>query len=180
MIIGLTLVLVVLAFNGIKKEVQTVEDNQKELTDSGFQLSSTAFAEGGMIPAKYTCQGANLSPPLNIAGTPQGTKALALIMHDPDAPAGDWVHWTVWNIADDITNIAENSLPVGAVEGPTSFGETGYGGPCPPSGTHHYIFELYALDSSLNLPTSTSRDELKTAIADHIIAETTLTGLFSN
>ena len=147
---------------------------------SSLSLSSPAFAEGGDIPAKYTCKGKNISPPLAINNVPADTKSLALIMHDPDAPAGDWLHWTVWNIEPGTNKISENSVPAGAIQGQTSFGKIGYGGPCPPSGTHHYVFTLYALDKSLDLKSGASRAELEQAISGHDIGHTTLTGLFGS
>lgn len=98
-------------------------------------------------------------------------------MDDPDAPAGTWIHWTVWNIPPTTTNIMENSKPEG-VEGVTSFGEPGYGGPCPPSGTHHYFFKLYALDTTLDLPSAAKKEDLEKAIEGHILDKTELIGLY--
>ena len=143
-----------------------------------FSLTSAAFENGGHIPAKYTCKGDDTSPPLAIAKPPEGTKSFALILHDPDAPAGDWVHWTMWNIPANTTDIASGTVPDSADEGQTSFDKIGYGGPCPPSGTHRYIFELYALDSTLELSPNTTRDQLKSEIDKHALGQTTLTGLF--
>lgn len=150
------------------------------MVTTDLRLRSSAFAGGRKMPKKYTCQGQDISPPLSIAGTPMGAKSLALIMHDPDAPAGDWVHWTVWNLPANTSVIPEASLPVGAVEGMTSFGTTGYGGPCPPSNTHHYVFELYALDSEFDLSPVTTANGLHVAMFGHILATATLTGIFSH
>lgn len=144
-----------------------------------FSLSSPVFAEGDEIPRKYTCKGEDISPPLNIEGTPDNTAALALILHDPDAPNGDFLHWTVWNLPPNIREIPEASLPDSAFEGVTDFGRPGYGGPCPPSGTHRYIFELYALDEQLALEPESDRRALTDAMADHIIAQARLTGTVS-
>jgi Raf kinase inhibitor-like YbhB/YbcL family protein len=146
---------------------------------TNLKISCSQFADGGNIPARYTCKGVNVNPPLEISGVPQTTKSLALILRDPDAPSGDWAHWLVWNIEPATTQIPEGALPIGAVEGTTSFKTTGYGGPCPHSGTHHYIFELYALDTKLDLEQSATHEELVAALNGHILAKTTLTGLFS-
>lgn len=146
-----------------------------------FVINSSAFAAGTPIPTSYTCKGDNTNPPLNIMGTPPETKSLALIVHDPDAVSGDFVHWIVWGIPASTKGINANAVPVGAIQGLNGSGANRYMGPCPPSGTgtHHYIFELYALDNAPNLPPQTSRDDLLKAIADHTIAKTELTGLFS-
>lgn len=144
-----------------------------------LQIISPAFREGAAIPVQYTCKGQNVNPPLNFINVPGGARSLALIMRDPDAPVGDYVHWTVWDIPTSTETIAANSVPVGAVQGLNSSGKTGYMGPCPPSGTHRYMFEVYVLDETLNLSPSTTRDELKKAMQGHIIKQRTLTGLFS-
>lgn len=141
-------------------------------------LTSPAFADQETIPAQYTCDGENISPPLNIAHVPEGTKSLALIVEDPDAPSGVWVHWTVWNINPHQTEIAENTVPKEAVIGRNDFHKNSYGGPCPPSGIHRYIFTLYALDSDLDLAGGASRQELGKVMQSHIRAETSLTGLY--
>ena len=144
-----------------------------------LSLISPAFSDKGPIPEQYTCRGQNISPPLAIPNMPAGTKSLALIMHDPDAVNTDWVHWLVWNISPSTTEITENSVPEGTIQGTTSFGKPGYGGPCPPkgTGTHGYMFELYALDITLDLPSSATRQQLQQTIDGHIVAQTTLTGL---
>lgn len=139
-----------------------------------FKLTSSAFKSDEPIPEKYTCKGANVSPPLSISGTPDATASLALVVHDPDAPSGDFLHWALWNIHPNITNITENKVPTGAMQGNNDFGETGYGGPCPPSGTHHYEFDLYALDSELDLPAGANRTDVMKAITTHAIGKTHL------
>ena len=145
-----------------------------------ISLSSRAFDDNAAIPAKFTCKGENINPALNISGIPDGAQSLALIMHDPDAVGGDWVHWLAWNIPASTNEISENSVPADAVEGMTSFGKPGWGGPCPPAGTgtHHYIFELYALDTKLNLGPSSGRDQLENAMQGHVLGQATLTGMF--
>lgn len=146
-----------------------------------MKLASPAFEDKQTIPAKYTCKGENISPPLTISDVPVGAKSLTLIMHDPDAVNGDWVHWVVWDIPPQTVDILENSKPAPGVEGITSFNSTGYGGPCPPAGTgtHRYIFELYALDTQLDLLPAVDRDQLKDAMYNHIIEQTELVGHFS-
>lgn len=144
-----------------------------------LQIISPAFTEGEEIPAKYSCKGENVSPPLSILNTPAGTESLALILHDPDAPIGDFLHWTLWNIPPGTTEIAEDSTPEGSREGKTGFGAAHYGGPCPPSGIHHYVFDLYALDTRLDLAVGTSRSELEEAMEGHILATAQLIGTFS-
>ena len=148
-------------------------------SDKKFALRSPAFAEGEAIPARYSCTGENFSPPLVISGVPNGTARLALIMHDPDAPDGDFLHWTLWHINPDIRVLPENTVPDDALQGTNGSGQVGYMGPCPPSGTHHYIFNLYALDTMMNLPEGTMHDELMQAIDDHVVAQTALSGTFS-
>lgn len=145
---------------------------QKTLT-----ITSSAFKEGGMIPAKYTCTGGESSPPLSITGMPSGTKSLALIVHDPDAPkAGGVTQWLAWNLPAD-GNIAENFK--GGTQGMNSDHKTGYKGPCPPSGTHHYNFYVYALDTQLQLDSNTDKARLEKALQGHVLAQGKLTGLYS-
>ena len=145
-----------------------------------MNITSPAFADNQPIPARYSCKGDNTSPPLAIAGVPAAAKSLALIMHDPDAPSGDYVHWVVWNMPPSTTEIAASSLPAGAEQGPNTSGRNAYMGPCPPSGTHRYIFELYALSEKLQLAPSTGREQLVAAMDGRILAKATLTGLFSH
>ena len=145
-----------------------------------FVLTSSAFKAGGFIPVKYTCRGLNINPPLTINNVPAETNTLALIFHDPDAVNKDWLHWIVFNIPPTTTQIAEATLPSGAVQGKNDFGDTAYGGPCPPSGTHRYIFDFYALDKRLDLPIGASRQQVESALASHTLVKTSLAGLFSN
>lgn len=147
--------------------------------DIMFQLTSPAFAEGDAIPETYTCKGRGISPPLEIHDTPNGTASLALIMHDPDAPHGDFLHWAVWNLNPDTTMIAEAWLPDDAAQGENDGGEPAYYPPCPPSGQHRYMFELYALDSMLDLVDGAPQEDVRQAIADHAIAKTVLMGTVS-
>jgi Raf kinase inhibitor-like YbhB/YbcL family protein len=140
-----------------------------------IDISSTAFKNGEMIPAKYTCDGINVNPPLDIKDIPEETKCLVLIADDPDAPIGTWVHWIVWNIP--VTHhIKENS--VHGVEGLNDFQQHRYGGPCPPSGTHRYFFKIYALNALLDLPANTKKVKLEKAMSEHIIGFGELIGLY--
>ena len=141
-------------------------------------LKSNVFANGEDIPKKYTCDGIGVNPPLTISEVPGEAKSLVLIMDDADASGGTWLHWSLWNIDSTTREITENSIPVGASEGETDFGTSGYGGPCPPAGVHRYIFRLYALDRVLNLESGAKLREIKVAIEDHIIDETRLTGVY--
>ena len=144
-----------------------------------FALTSTAFTEGGSIPRQFSCDGENASPDLTWADAPEGTEALALVVTDPDAR--DFVHW----IAYDLTGTPSGGLPAGVSaspdappQGTNSFGKTGYGGPCPPSGTHRYVFVLHALDTLLGLSGAPRLDEVESAMAGHVLAQATLTGTY--
>jgi Raf kinase inhibitor-like YbhB/YbcL family protein len=147
--------------------------------NNSLNLTSPAFTDRGEIPKQYTCKGDNVNPPLNITSAPQGTKSLALILHDPDAIGRDFTHWLVWDIPSETKSIAANSVPIGAIQGLNDNTDNSYMGPCPPagSGTHRYIFEVYALDVTLNLPPPTNRKELEDALKAHILASNALTGL---
>ncbi len=150
------------------------------LADSGpndFQLTSAAFEGNGDIPKKYTCQGEDINPPLAFKNVPAQTKSLALTVSDPDAPAGTWSHWVVYNIPPDTGKIMENSNP--GTGGLNDFGKLTYGGPCPPGGRpHHYIFRLYALNTILNINKRPSLHEVEKAIQGHIIAQSELIGTY--
>lgn len=153
---------------------------QPKVAKPEMKIESGAFANNSPIPAKYTCDGANINPPLKIADVGSNALSLVLIVDDPDAPGGTWVHWVVWNIAAAKTaEIAEGSVPTGAVEGVTSFGKPGYGGPCPPSSTHRYFFKLYALDTKLSLDADSDKAQVEAAMAGHILARSELIGLYS-
>ena len=143
-----------------------------------MKITSSAFTEGGNIPGKFTCDGSNTSPPLKIEGVPAEAKALALIVDDPDAPGGLFTHWLVWNIDPKTEIIAEGSSPAG-IEGRSGFGKTGYGGPCPPSGTHRYFFKVFALDQQLDLKAGASRKEVDAAMKGHVIGQAQLMGRYA-
>lgn len=144
-----------------------------------MKIFSGAFENNGRIPARYTCNGENINPPLEISDVPPDAKSLTLIVEDPDAPMGTWVHWVVFNINPDITEIKENSVPDGGMEANTTFGKPGYGGPCPPSGTHRYFFKLYALNKILNKNDAYDKESILKALEGSIIASSELVGFYS-
>ncbi len=150
-----------------------------------FTLDSTAFTAGAAIPPQYTCKGEDISPPLAWDEPPQGTQSFVLIMDDPDAPLGTWVHWVVYYIPANVRSL-EAALPNGkryddvALQfGRNSWGKSAYGGPCPPSGTHRYIFKLYALDNVPAFPENPDKQAVEKAIQGHILACGELMGTFS-
>ncbi len=153
-----------------------------------FQLSSSAYADNGAIPARYTCDGADLSPPLAWSGAPAGTKSLAFIMDDPDAPNPaapmmTWVHWVLYDIPVDVHGLPEGGalrLPAGTREGTNGWKRTGYGGPCPPIGRHRYFQKLYALDTVLPDLHRPSKDALLAAMRGHVLAETQVIGTYQH
>lgn len=144
--------------------------------EAKIKVSSAAFAENTEIPAKYTCDGENVSPPLRFDHLPETAKSLALIVDDLDAPAGTWNHWVVWNMEPE-KELPENNVP--GEEGINSFKQHHYGGPCPPSGTHRYFFKVYALDSKLDLDKNAGKEELENAMQGKILASGELMGLYS-
>jgi Raf kinase inhibitor-like YbhB/YbcL family protein len=152
-------------------------------TTSTLQVTSPAFQQGQPIPAKFTCDGANISPPLQWGQPPAGAKSLALIVDDPDAPQGTWVHWILFNLPPTTEGLMESAsndadFPKNALEGINDFRKTGYGGPCPPSGTHRYFFRLYALDTLLALPADAKRADVDRAMAGHVLAQGELMGTY--
>ena len=147
---------------------------------SSISVTTPAFQAGGDIPAKFTCNGANVNPELKINGAPNEAKALVLIVDDPDAPHGLFTHWILWNIDPKTTNIGENSAPVGGVQGTNDFGKRNYGGPCPPSGTHRYFFKIFALDTKLDLKPNARRAELDAVMRGHTLAQGELIGRYSH
>lgn len=147
-------------------------------------ITSSAFEPKQKIPMQYTCDGADMSPPLTWTKGPEDTKSYALIADDPDAPMGTWVHWVMYNIPPNITSLpedvpAEEQLDSGALQGITDFKRIGYGGPCPPSGTHRYFFKLYALDSMLEAKPGLTKEQLLEKMDGHILAEGELVGTYS-
>ena len=143
-----------------------------------MKITSSAFQEGANIPSKFTCDGADTSPPLQIADIPSGAKSLVLIVDDPDAPGGLFTHWAVWNIPLQTSAVGEGSAPKG-VQGTNDFGKSDYGGPCPPSGTHRYYFKIFALDRELDLPFGAKRGHLDAAMKGHVVAQGELMGRYA-
>lgn len=141
-----------------------------------MKLTSPAFVHDGYIPSRFTCQGMDISPELLIGEVPEGTKEIALIVDDPDAPMGIWVHWVVFNIPPSTTKIEEDSVP--GKQGVNDFGRLNYGGPCPPSGTHRYFFKVYALSVELNLDEGITKEALKEAMEGHILDKAIMVGLY--
>lgn len=146
-------------------------------------LESAAFGDGDHIPRRFTCDGTDVSPPLSWREAPADAATFALVMDDPDAPAGTWVHWVLFNVPASETSVGERasagSLPRGAVQGTNSWGRRRYGGPCPPSGTHRYFFKLYALDGALDLGGDATAEDLTEAMRGRVLAESVLMGRFA-
>ena len=151
--------------------------------EKSMELTSTAFTEGGMIPEKYTCDDMDISPPLAWGNIPEGTKSLALICDDPDAPMGIWVHWVLYNLPPELKELpeaipAQRILPDGSKQGVTDFRKIGYGGPCPPGGTHRYYFKLYALNIMLELQGDPTKSDLEAAMQGNILGQCQLMGRY--
>lgn len=156
---------------------------QKGGMEMKIKVESPAFTEGGKIPKQYTCDGTDISPPLTWSGIPEGTKSIAIIADDPDAPMGTWVHWVVYDLPPDLTGLQKNIplqeiLANGAKHGMNDFRRTGYGGPCPPGGTHRYFFTVYALDAMLGLDAGATKKFLLKAMEDRVLAKGALMGKY--
>lgn len=150
----------------------------------GIQITSPLFKDGGPIPDRFTCDDLDMSPPIEWTNLPEGTKSVAIICDDPDAPVKTWVHWVIFNIPADVTRLPENVPPErelenGAKQGMNDFHKIGYDGPCPPSGTHRFFFKIYALDTILDLPAGVSKRHLMIAMEDHVLAEAHLMGTYA-
>jgi Raf kinase inhibitor-like YbhB/YbcL family protein len=148
-----------------------------------IKLTSAAFKEGQVIPPQYTCDGVNVSPGLEWSGVPKSAQTVAIICDDPDAPAGAWVHWVLYNLPAENIGLVENlpatpSLKAGGFQGKNDFGKIGYGGPCPPSGTHRYFFKIYALDSELPLKAGATKADVEKAMEGHVVLQGQLTGTY--
>lgn len=141
-------------------------------------LTSPSFNNGEPIPAEFTCDGEDISPDLDWFGTPGDTVSLALIMDDPDAPVGTWVHWVIYNLPFDVSGLRQGVEHAGT-DGLNSWNKTGYGGPCPPSGTHHYFFKIYALDTELDLGPDADKEALLAAMEGHVIGQAELMGTYN-
>jgi len=156
-----------------------VTSARAENPNASLKITSPAFQEGGEIPAKFSRGGGNANPALEISGTPAEAKSLVLIVDDPDAPVGLFTHWLVWNIDPKTSEIAEHSVPRGALQGTNDFPGQRYDGPQPPSGTHRYYFKIFALDKELDLRAGAKRKELDAAMNGHVIAQGRLMGRFT-
>lgn len=148
-----------------------------------IKLTSPAFEEGGMFPSKYTCDSDDISPRLDWGNIPEGTKSIAIIMDDPDAPRDTWVHWVIYNIRPDINGLDENLPPNevlndGSLQGSNSWGSIGYGGPCPPRGVHRYFFKIYALDSLTLVEPGATKEDLLKSMGTHILDQGQLMGRY--
>jgi Raf kinase inhibitor-like YbhB/YbcL family protein len=179
---GLMAVLVLFcACEGDPRPASTARETRG--AEMSIDFVSPAFEEGGAIPARYTCDGLDVSPPLSWGSVPDGTRSLALIADDPDAPRGTFVHWVLYNLPPDTRRLPEDvpnreTLPSGAAQGVNGAGSVGYMGPCPPSGTHRYFFKVYALDTGLNLGAGATKEDLVSVMEGHILAEGRLVGTY--
>lgn len=181
LIIAIGLVLVY--YKSINKGLKAPENKEgikinKNIKPS-MRITSPAFLNNSKIPSKYTCDGENISPPLEFLDLPLQTRSLVLIVDDPDAPSKTWAHWVVYNIDPRVKEVKENTVPQGGELGTTDFGRPGYGGPCPPSGTHRYFFKLYALNAILDLPEGLNKQQILERMKDNILDQAQLIGLYS-
>lgn len=152
--------------------------SDKTMEVFNMEIKNPAFQNNENIPAEYTCDGEDVSPELEISGIPENAVSLVLIMDDPDAPVGTWDHWIVFNILPTTTQISKGTEPQG-IKGKNSWGRTGYGGPCPPSGTHRYFFKLYALDINLELEEGATKRQIEEAMQNHIVGKAELMGTYN-
>lgn len=164
--------------NFFDKKTDIVSNQEAISKNNSMIISSLAFENNGDVPEQYTCDGDNVSPPLKIKGVPEGAKSLVLVVDDPDSPTGTWIHWTVWNINPKTVAIESGSVPSGATEGLNSFGNIGYGGPCPAGGVHRYFFKLFALDVNVGLGSGATYQELEQMISGHVLARAELVGQY--
>jgi Raf kinase inhibitor-like YbhB/YbcL family protein len=155
--------------------------NETAVNIKSLEVVSPVFRDGGAIPHQYTCRGANVNPPLNILNVPKDTQSLTLIVHDPDAVGGDFLHWLVFDIPPSTDTISVNNVPIGAIQGANSTGKAVYTGPCPPkgTGTHRYFFDFYALDTTLDLPSNSPIDQVIKAQSGHVLDHFSLMGTFA-
>lgn len=181
---SLKIFIIIFLLAAISGCVAEEKENTKEVTMQNISISAEAFQAGGTIPKEYTCDGSNVSPALSWSGIPSNAKSIALIMDDPDAPMGTFVHWVLFNIPASTQKLPKGisrnqTLGDGSRQGMTDFGRAGYGGPCPPKGTHRYYFRIYALDTMLNLQPGASREQLDDAMKGHILAMGELMGNYT-
>ena len=182
LILILPVIIIVITFSYFSNSYGGPKMKKKQLKE--LTVKSSAFKQGEMIPSKYTCDGENISPDISWEGAPEGTESFVLISDDPDAPMGIWVHWVVFNIPDSVTSLPENvppkaTLKDGTNQGITSFKEIGYGGPCPPSGTHRYFFKVYAINTDIDLePRYANKKKVLDAMEGHVLAYGELMGTY--
>ena len=177
------LVFIIGCSNSNKQTASDQSESKEGNNMASLQLTSTAFKEGELIPSQYTCDGKDISPPIKWSGVPQNTKSLAIIGDDPDAPSGTWVHWVVYYISPTVSELPEGvptkeTTSDGIKQGTNDFKKIGYGGPCPPSGTHRYYFKLYALDTELQLSSKAKKSDVENAMKGHILATGQLMGKY--
>ena len=187
LLIGLPALLAALTSCGRRPPTESILPEDPKMNT--IRIQSPAFTDGGTIPKLYTCDGKDVSPPLTWSGIPDNARSLALICEDPDAPRGRWTHWVIFDIPASAKELGEGvpaqervTVTAGgeaATQGKNDFGKTGYGGPCPPSGSHHYLFRIYALDTELGLGPRTTRQDLLRSIKGHVLAEGELMGTYS-
>lgn len=171
----LPFILIFILIIGCKQNQQQIQSNEAA-PSTKMNLTSPAFQNNGPIPVEFTCEGANINPPLSISGLPGNTKSLALITEDPDAVVGVFNHWVVWNIPPETNEISKGNEP--GTRGKGSSGKLGYIGPCPPNGTHRYFFRIYALDTKLDLPEGSSKSDLQNAMSGYLIEQAILMGTY--
>src|SRR5712692_10384724 len=183
--VAMLMILMSLVLLGCATRQQPVVQSPAEVKENKMEikLTSAAFKEGQPIPRQYTCDGVNVSPPLEWAGVPKTARTVAIICDDPDAPAGTWVHWVLYNLPAENIGLVESlptteNLKAGGFQGQNDFGKIGYGGPCPPSGTHRYFFKIYALDSELPLKAGATKADLEKAMEGHIVSQGQLMGTY--
>lgn len=183
LLVMLIILIIILSIGAIiKSEIQNIiksRETKVSLAEQGGKMKlTTVFAHNENIPSEYTCDGQDLAPLLTVSQVPANTKSLVLIVDDPDAPIKTWVHWLVYNLPADTRTIDAKNLPPEAKQGMTDFGRIGWGGPCPPSGTHRYFFKLYAIDTIIDMPAGIDKVQLENAISNHTIEKTELVGLY--
>jgi hypothetical protein len=180
---GIGLIIIFLVYCGIRifspftgPVTKTDKPENQAVT---FRISSGAFTDGSDIPVKYTCDGSDISPPVSVSGIPESAKSLIILLDDKDTPSGTWVHWLMWNIPAGVSEIPENSVPAGAIQGKNGFGDNSYGGPCPPTGRHRYLFTMYALDTYLTLPSGSTKEEVINSVNTHIMSRAEYSGYYT-
>jgi Raf kinase inhibitor-like YbhB/YbcL family protein len=184
LIVGVALLLMSLACAPRIQPAVTSANDTPSPGKTEFKLISNAFKEGEAIPRQYTCDGVNVSPPLEWSGVPRTAKTIAIIADDPDAPSGTWVHWVLYNLPAEVIGLVENlpaseNVRAGGFQGKSDFGKIGYGGPCPPTGSHRYFFKIYAVDSELTLKAGATKAEVEKALEGHIVGQTQLMGTYA-